>query len=78
VSGRSCVSGVSNGFPLLFLEKRMNSVLELRRLAIFNFPPKLLTFSNWVLNQGKSFFPLDQIAIGPLDYSVISKTILGF
>jgi len=44
--------------------------------------PELLTFSNWALIHGnflfKNFFSLGSIAIGPLNFSIIYKTVFSF
>jgi hypothetical protein len=57
------------------------SFRSLTDMVNFNLPSEVLTFNNWTLIHGKSFvfnFALGSIAIGPLDFSLIYKTILGF
>jgi hypothetical protein len=56
------------------------SFRSLTDMVNFNLPSELLTFNNWTLIHGKSFFlnfAPGSIAIGPLDFSLIYKTILG-
>jgi hypothetical protein len=75
----SCSSGLHN-------EKTINSVENdtvAPEMIIFNLTPKLLILSNWVPNQEKSLFfflmlPMDQIAIEPLNFKAIYKSVLGF
>ena len=48
-------------------------------MAIFNLPPEVLIFINWALiNENQFNFSPGSIAIGPLDYNIIYKTVLGF
>jgi hypothetical protein len=50
-------------------------------MAILN-PPEVLTFSNWALIHRKCLFFLNfapgSIAIEPLDFGIIYKTIISF
>ena len=52
------------------------------KMTIFHFAPKLLTFSNWALVLGKISFIFNfapgSIAMEPLDFNAIYKTLLDF
>jgi hypothetical protein len=73
-----CVS-----YPVFIMINSVENDTILLEMIIFNLIFEFMTHNNWVSNQEKSllFFlmlHLDQIAIEPLNFKTIYKTVLGF